>query len=207
VRIDICARGGKYVKPYYLLLKRVGRDRKSLRVHRHTIPVFIPLRQLEERYLPVPTATSRTGENDILKPSKQKKQDLKKLVRELRRELVSWHLRSDAVDLLREELGLPKNSSEDDAASTVSDNQEPGPVAQKSGILSLAATSIEARYIRIEWSDGRVGRIKISNQGFVERAIIIGDDGKDDITASLCTGGDGRIETLLQRLLDAQRPD
>jgi central kinetochore subunit Mal2/MCM21 len=168
--------------------------------------VFIPLRQLEERYLPAPTATSET-DNDNLKPSKPKKQDLKKLVRELRRELVSWHLRSDAVHLLREELGLPKNSSEDDAVSTVSDNQEPGPVAQKLGIISLAATSTEARYIRIEWQDGRVGRIKISNQGFVERAIIIGDDGKDDITASLCTGGDGRIETLLQRLPDAQRPD
>jgi central kinetochore subunit Mal2/MCM21 len=68
------------------------------------------------------------------------------------------------------------------------------------GIVSVAATSLETRYIRLEWQDGRVGRIKLSNKGIVERAIVIGDDGRDKSMENTLTGGNGRIEELIQRL-------
>lgn len=206
VRIDICTRDGTFVKPYYVLLKRVGPDKKALRVHRHTIPVFIPLGQLEERYLPVPSGKDDKGEN--LKPWKRRRQDLRRLVRELRRELVSWHLRTDSAAWLREELGIAErergNEKDAEAASRV--GGDGASLARTLGIVSLDATSIEARYIRIEWSDGRVGRIKLSNRGFVEQAVVMDGDGKDVSTAALFTGGDGRVETLLQRLADSANP-
>ena len=211
IRIDVCARGGTFNKPYYFLLKRVGGGRRRLRIHRHTIPAFIPLKELEERYLPIPKRgdDSEDGESgeEALKPWKKRKQDLPRLVRELRRELVAWHLRRDALQWIREELGLP---GEDDGEGGDEDNTpanrerrdtfEIPATSEKSGIISLAATSLETRYIRLVWSDGRVGRIKLSNKGQVERAIVFGEDGREKSNESVLVGGDGRIESLIQRL-------
>lgn len=192
VRIDICGRDGKFVKPYYLLLKRVGADNKSLRVHRHTIPVFIPLSQLEERHLPEPG--EENDSSDSLKPWKNKKQDLRRLVRELRRELVAWHTRKDAIAWMLEQLGISEKSG---------DNE---PISGR-GIVSLEATSIEARFVRVKWADGRTGRFQISNQGQVEQLTVVDNNGRDKRTESLLAGEDGRIETLVQRLLDTQTRD
>jgi central kinetochore subunit Mal2/MCM21 len=64
----------------------------------------------------------------------------------------------------------------------------------------LAAVAIEARYVRLEWVDGRVGRFKLSNAGIVERAVVIGDQGRDKKTEDAMTGGGGRVETVLDRL-------
>lgn len=49
VRIDVCARNGRFVRPFYVLLKRVtGHDgQRRLRIHRHTIPAFISMQKLE----------------------------------------------------------------------------------------------------------------------------------------------------------------
>jgi len=202
VRIDICVRGGKFVKPYYLLLKRVGENKKFLRVYRHTIPVFIPLSQLEERYLPPPQGDNDGG-GDNLKPQKLKKQDLRRLVQELRRELVAYHLRCDSVAWLREQLRILEvgEAGGDNAVARTSDGSQQSP--NQFGIVSVTATSLETRYIRLEWLDGRIGRIKLSNRGIVERAIVIGDDGRDKSMENVLTGGNGRIENLIQRLSDA----
>ncbi|PGH13272.1 hypothetical protein AJ80_06382 [Polytolypa hystricis UAMH7299] len=199
IRIDVCARGGEFVKPYYLLLRRAGKDKKSLRIYRHTIPVFIPLSELERRYLPIAPEDEHP---ESLKPSKVRKQDLRRLFRELRRELVAWHLRMDTVNWLREELELADGPAPDgDRSRTLlaTNNQI--------GIVSVAPTAIEARYIRVEWEDGQFGRIKLSNRGHVERAIVIGDEGRDKATEDLFTGGDGRVENLIKRLRSANAPD
>ncbi|KAM5442568.1 hypothetical protein MferCBS31731_002447 [Microsporum ferrugineum] len=193
VRIDVNVRDGTFVKPYYLLLRRAGEDRKSLQIHRHTIPVFIPLKQLEQRYLPRQASDDDSGN---LKPWKRRKQNLKALVRELRRELVAWHLRRDAVTLLQEQLGITGAGSVDLPA---------GSNAHTLGISSVTAASVEARYIRIQWQDGRIGRVKVSNRGLVERVIIIGDNGRDKITETVIAGGDARAEGIVQRLLDKTR--
>ena len=137
------------------------------------------------------------GGSDDLKLGKSKKQDLRRLVQELRRELVAYHLRCDSVILLQEQLGVTE-AREPDA---ISDGNQQSP--NQFGIVSVLPTSLETRYIRIEWQDGRVGRIKLSNRGIVERAIVIGDVGRDKAMENTLTGGNGRIEDLFQRLQDA----
>ncbi|EAS34979.3 central kinetochore subunit Mal2/MCM21 [Coccidioides immitis RS] len=193
IRIDICTRGGRYSKPYYLLLERAHSDQTLLRVHRHTIPTFIPLNQLERKYLAVPDVDSELQQALKAKPGKQ---DLKRFVRQLRRELVAWHLRRDAIAWLREELGIDK-------VECVGDSQGSDSLAVKLGISSITPASLEARYLRFEWRDGRVGQIQLSSQGLVERAVVVSSEGRDMTTENLFLRGDRRIETAVQRLLDA----
>lgn len=207
LRIDVCVRNGRFAKPYYVLLRRErvhGKNARRFRVHRHTIPAFIALSRLERVYLPFPGSARKTradeeeGSSDaedeevlkVPKGQRTRKQDLRGFVRELRRELVSWHLRSDAVDLLREKLG----QGDGETLSSPSERES------GTGIVSLAPTAIEARYVRMEWEDGRVGRFKLSNTGIVERAVVIGDKGRDQRTEEAITGGGGRVEGLLERL-------
>jgi central kinetochore subunit Mal2/MCM21 len=180
-----------------------------LRVYRHTVPAFISIAKLESVYLPRPGVTRDDGDGDRggssgededtgpTKPWKKggnsaRKQDLRGFVRELRRELVAWHMRVDAVEFLREKLGL------------VGEGGAPLPFDvspdRDTGIVSLAAVATEARYVRVEWVDGRVGRFKLSNTGIVERAVVIGDQGRDKEVEGAITGGGGRVETVLDRL-------
>ncbi|KAJ5220143.1 hypothetical protein N7468_009347 [Penicillium chermesinum] len=208
IRIDVCTRGGRFAKPYYLLLKRErarGDPEKRFKVHRHTVPAFISLAKLQSVYLPFPGSghdregqeDSETDDVELSKASQRakgaRKQDLHAFVRELRRELVAWHLRSDAVELLREKLGLSEAESEAAAVQRLSPES-------KAGVISVTATAVEARYVRVEWEDGRVGRFKLTNSGIVERAVVIGDKGGVKQTEDAMTGGGGRVETLLDRL-------
>lgn len=202
IRIDICRRDGRFSKPYYVLLRRDKRDEKRLRVHRHTIPAFISMEKLEHRYLPVP-ARGTDGEVDEIRSSKTRKQNLSAFVRDLRQELVAWHLRSDAIDWLRERLKLPRSGSSG-SDSTQLGSLDENTSSNKLGIISLSPTSLEARYVRLEWDDGRVGRFKISNNGEVVRVVIIGDNGRDKRTEDAMTSGNRRIESLLERLSQRQ---
>lgn len=215
MRIDVCARNGRFAKPYYILLQH-ERSRapgsgstKVLKVHRHTVPGFISIAKLESVYLPR-RGVSRdngdgdgegsSGEDEDAEPAKPwkksggstRKQDLRGFVRELRRELVAWHMRVDAIDFLREKLGLVGEGGKS-LPFDVSPDRD-------TGIVSLAAVAVEARYVRVEWVDGRVGRFKLSNVGVVERAVVIGDEGRDKKGEDAMTGGDGRVETILDRL-------
>ncbi|KAJ5288642.1 hypothetical protein N7478_001672 [Penicillium angulare] len=212
IRIDVSTRNGRFAKPYYVLLRRErvkAQQEKQLRVHRHTIPGFISVSKLEGFYLPsafaargVEVADSEGSDEEAeaeAGPLKQKRvsvrrQDLRGFVRELRRELTAWHLRCDAVELLRERLGLSEDENSDSGSV---DRLSP---ESKAGIVSLAATTSETRYVRLEWEDGRVGRFKLTNTGVVERAVIIGDSGRDKQVEDAMTGSGGRIESLLERL-------
>lgn len=209
MRIDVCTRNGRFAKPYYVLLRSerghaAGKESgRRLRVHRHTVPSFISVAKLEGVYLPRARRHEEEGDGDTSSedtaPTKSKKhpsarkQDLGGFVRELRRELVAWHMRVDAIGLLREWVGLVDSEGRPAPAEEVS----PDP---STGIVGLAAVAIEARYVRVEWEDGRVGRFKLSNGGIVERAVVIGDDGRDKGTEDLMTRGGGRVEGILDRL-------
>jgi central kinetochore subunit Mal2/MCM21 len=203
VRIDVCGRAGKFAKPYYVLLKREKGERvdaKRLTVYRHTIPAFIPIEKLAQRYLP--RSSSRQdgdggdgGDDEIRKPQRTKKQDLGAFVRQLRRELVAWHLRRDSIAWLRERLGISGDDDEDDDNRRIA-----SPTVGPAQIVSLTPTSIEARYARLEWQDGRVGRFKISNSGLVQRAVVIGGQGRDKSIEDAMSGGDRRVENILDRL-------
>lgn len=208
VRIDVCGRDGRFTQPYYVLLRREKGGGKRLRVHRHTIPAFISMEKLERKYLPRGPQTDDDDDDDdgadeVLKPWKAKKQDLPALVRQLRQELVSWHLRRDTVEWLNEQLGLSRQNTRQEGGSTSTGQEAETTQAKRIGIVSVSPTSLEARYVRVEWEDGRVGRFKISNNGIVERAVVIGDNGRDKSVEDAMTGGDGRVETIFDRL--AQR--
>ncbi|PLB52538.1 hypothetical protein P170DRAFT_402791 [Aspergillus steynii IBT 23096] len=221
LRIDLCQRDGRFVKPYYVLLKRVesGKENgeKRLKVHRHTIPAFIPMESLERVYLPGASSGSATegGErgDDVAamkarqKATKPRKQDLQGLVRELRRQLVAWQLRVDAIGLLRETLGVVRRGvddyQDDDGVwerNFLNHKEETRLEANDLGIVSLGPTALEAVYVRVEWASGQVGRFKISNSGIVERAVVIGDNGRDKALEVALTGGNARVETVLDRL-------
>ncbi|KAI9041304.1 uncharacterized protein KD926_006880 [Aspergillus affinis] len=220
VRIDLCKRDGQFAKPYYLLLKRSGsvgeKEMGGLKVYKHTIPAFIPMEGLERVYLPTMVQKGQEGQQEeddetALKPWKKKtrtpkKQDLQGLVRELRRQLVAWQLRMDAIGLLREKLGVVRRGvddyQDDDGVWERSflDQKETKLAANEWGIVSLGPTALEAVYVRVEWANGQVGRFKISNSGIVERAVVIGDDGRDKALEMALTGGNGRVETVLGRL-------
>lgn len=197
VRIDVCGRDGRYAQPYYLLLKKIAGKEKRVRVHRHTIPAFISLEKLEGLYLPCPGPPGAIEEDEAMmkpwKKGRRRKPDLRRFVREVRRELVAWHLRRDVLDLLRERLGLA--SDPDDEAQ---DGE--GRLADSLGIASLSSAAQDARYFRLQWKDGSLGLLKISNAGVVDRAVVMDDAGRNKGLELTLTGGDGKVESLLDRL-------
>lgn len=206
------------MNPYYVLLKRDGAegedqgDTKRLRVHRHTIPAFVPMKRLQRIYLPLSTTGDEDGDGDrneeeTLKPWKTKprrNQNLASFVRVLRRSLTAWHLRQDAVVHLRERLGVPsdQDGGQDGNQGGKEDQDDKWTLPDNDlGLVSLGPTTLEARYIRLEWDDGRVGRFKVSDTGRVERAVVIGDRGRDKGLESVLTDGQGRVEDVIDRLL------
>jgi len=137
-----------------------------------------------------------------------RKQDLPRLVRKVRQHLVSWHLRQEAIELLRDDLDLRsmnKAMGANGEGSSSSDSGESDKDNGRLGIASLAATAVEARFARVEWTDGRVGQIKISDSGQVDRAVIYGEDGREQDVERVLMGGSGRIEDMVQRLEAVER--
>lgn len=106
ISIEVPA-NGSFVDTYHVLFTlSVHEDSRRLRIHKHTIPSCIPLQQLANKWLPQGTA-----DTDGLKGAEQ---DLVKFGRALRRELVSWHMRLQAVQDLRKEAKLPDAQAEDE---------------------------------------------------------------------------------------------
>lgn len=190
----------------------------NLAVHRHTIPGFISVEKLAGVYLVGSTARvnldgdgdseedseAESEEGGPVKPGQLKtgrKQDLRGFVRELRRELMAWHLRSDAIVYLREKLGLEDGEDRQSEAENEDGWEAKEKVLRNDlGIVGLEATATEARYVRMEWEDGRLGRFKLSNTGTVERAVFMNDNGRDKQVEDAMTGGGGRVESLFDRL-------
>jgi central kinetochore subunit Mal2/MCM21 len=202
------------VKPYYVLLRQEGKGKQKemkMCVHRHTIPAFIAVDRLAGVFLAsssrrrVEDEEGEEGEGGVLKSSRgARRQDLRGFVRELRRELVAWHLRCEAVGFLREKLGLDRDV---DAGNEVGEEKQwgaGGASRNDLGIVRLEATAVEARYVRMEWEDGRLGRFKLSNAGLVERAVFMNDRGRDKVVEDAVTGGGGRIESLFERLKELE---
>ncbi|KAL4991456.1 Cenp-O kinetochore centromere component-domain-containing protein [Aspergillus falconensis] len=236
VRIDICVRNGRFTKPYYILLRKMRAAAEStskdqaeirLKVHRHTIPAFIPVQRLERILLPDYPRVLGDGDgngNDSTEQPKKKrtlparKQNLQLFVREIKRQLVAWHMRLDAIYFIREQIGIIQRG-----VDTYPDDEEDGPwdrdflidvgfdsgigetrlKKNDYGIASFSPTALEAAYVRVEWEDGRVGRFKISDSGKIERAVVIGDEGRDKVLEAALTGGDRSVLTVLDRLKDA----
>ena len=226
IRFDHCSRLGTFDNPFYILLRRLEPDGDDWRIHRHTIPAFIPLARLEHEYLPLNQDDADGGDSEdelTVGDAPNKKRGLHAFVRKVRYELTSWTLRREAIEFLQEELGLlkpkvpigkkgdkgdggktaaekPDSEDEDEEEDEDEDTEMPDAGVGRYGISSIEATAFEARMVRICWTDGTIGRIKISDRGLVEKAVVVGDNGRIRGVENLLTDGESRIEALVEKL-------
>ncbi|KAI4620570.1 uncharacterized protein J4E87_007258 [Alternaria ethzedia] len=203
VSIDV-ALGGRFVETYHVLLSvKQKHDKRTMKIHKHTIPPCIPLQHLSDKWLP---ASGKDEENDP-------EQDLVRFGRLLRKELLSWHLRVNAVEELRKDAGLaqPKEDSENDGfASTgkilnafVSEDEASSDIEQDDADFGSARIlDIEAdaaiRQVTIVWSDRRTAVMTVTKDGRVERAMCRTRDGARD--AVLSKKAVGPLNGLVRRL-------
>lgn len=189
VRIEVMTRS-KFLRPYFVLLNRPysgdERRRRFLRVHRHTVPPCIPLRGLAARYLPAPKPARTAGEKGDAAP--EKRQDLSRFVRCLRRDIVRYHNRVSVIADLRRAVGLDgkrRNAEE---------------LAEGSALLAISAADTEAKQVRVDWKDGRSGRLVIGDDGDVVKLVVFGDMGRDrELTRELLSDG-SRLEDVARKL-------
>ncbi|KAI9703337.1 MAG: hypothetical protein M1836_007904 [Candelina mexicana] len=174
VRIEVFS-GNEFLSPYYLILNRPYPNSLALRLHRHTIPPCIDLSALRTKYLPTPINNSQ----------KPKKQNLPRLVRELRRELVSYHLRLASVESLRAAICLNNT------------NQRSG-----NGIKDISLADAEGRNIRINWTNGNLGHVRIAKDGRIEQCVVMGEHGRERGIERTLMCGDGHMLGLAKTLLD-----
>ncbi|KAF3765115.1 hypothetical protein M406DRAFT_340582 [Cryphonectria parasitica EP155] len=190
IRIEVMTRS-KFLRPYYVLLNRpyTGTEprRRLLRVHRHTVPPCIPLNGLAARYLPAPRPPNAEHESggDV---KVERQQDLSRFVRALRREIVRYHNRVAVVADLRKAVGL--DGKKKDAKER----------AERSSIMAISAADSEAKQVRIDWKDGRSGRLVIGDDGEVVKLVVFGERGRDrEVTRELLSGG-SRLEDVARKL-------
>ena len=179
LRIDV-SNLGKFIRPYYILLNRPYPGSETLHVHRHTVPPCIPLSSIAARYLPAPKI-----DGELVKG---KKQDLRRFVRELRREAVGYHNRITVVKSLRKEFKLdedPKNGKGKEKERL---------------IIDISAADAEAKQVRIEWVDGRIGRCVVGDGGELKKCVVIGEDGRDREVERMIFEKNGRMELIGERL-------
>lgn len=195
LRIEVMTRS-KFLRPYFVLLNRPysGDEprRRSLRVHRHTVPPCIPIGGLAARYLPAPPKPAVTGgggdgDNAAAAP-RAKRQDLSRFVRCLRREIVRYHHRVSVIADLRRAVGLDGRRRDAEG------------LAEGTPLLAISAADTEAKQVRVEWKDGRSGRLVIGDDGDVVKLVVFGDAGRDrELTRELLSGG-ARLEHVARKL-------
>ncbi|KAF2265404.1 hypothetical protein CC78DRAFT_532472 [Lojkania enalia] len=211
IRIDVSIQG-KFVDAYHVLFNRPDPSNNNvLQIHKHTIPPCIPLELLRNKFMPV---AHKEGFEGV-------EQDLVRFGKFLRRELVSWHLRSVAVDQLRKEAGLP------DAKTREKQEMEKYPVGkvlnewadeesdrdeeeedwiedeERNGRQDpLKITDIDANLpvtqISVTWSNGNTAIMKITKDGRVEKGVVRSRNGAR--VSELGEKVVGRIEGLIERL-------
>ena len=114
-----------------------------------------------------------------------KRQDLTRFVRAVRKEIVGYHNRVSVIKGLRKEFKL------DEKVSRKGKDRE-------RVIADISTADAEAKQIRIEWVDGRIGRAVVDDQGEVKKCVIIGEQGRDrEVERRICAGG---IEGIGERL-------
>lgn len=218
IRLEVMRRG-RFLRPYYVLLNRPyveetdnhghndgnpsmhhqhqqGPRRRYLRVHRHTIPPSIPLAGLAARHLPAPPRRQRQagGGDDGDTAATPKPQDLSRFVRTLRRELVRYHNRMAAIADLRKAVGLGRQRDGEKAARD-EDNVRSG-----TRIVDISPADAEARQIKVDWADGRTGRLVVDEDGEVVRFVAFGEAGRDRAAERELLAGSTRLEDVARRL-------
>lgn len=203
VRVDVSV-GGRFVETYHVLFNRPNAAHKTmLKIHKHTIPPCIPLQPLANKWLPM---TKKSAEEP-------REQNLVRFGRHLRKELVSWHLRLEALEKLRKDANIPSQRAPREELHVapepgivlnafVSDDEESEEEEELNNVddaLRISGIDSDAavREIRVTWSNGRVGVFRVTKDGEVEKAAVRTKEGARDV--SLSSRALGRIEGLVQR--------
>lgn len=177
LRIEVMTRA-RFVRPYFVFLNR---PYAGWRVHRHTVPPCIPLNGLAARYLPAPPKSGAEAADKQL-------QNLPRFARTLRREIVRYHNRVAVVADLRKALGL--DGKRKDAKER----------AERCPIYSISSADAETKQIRIDWKDGRSGRLVLGDDGEVGKLVVLGERARDrEATRELLSDGN-RLEDVARRL-------
>ncbi|KAF2679496.1 hypothetical protein K458DRAFT_314325 [Lentithecium fluviatile CBS 122367] len=205
VRVEVSI-GGTFIETYHVLFNRPNaKQRNILKIHKHTIPPCIPLHPLANKWLPI---TRKDADATM-------EQSLVKFGRSLRKELVSWHLRQEALEKLRTEAGLGNKATqpEEDKPDTsigkvlnafVSDDEESEDEEEmrtaRDGAVKI--TDIEGdmavRELTITWSNGNTGALRVTKDGEIDKAVFRSRDGLRE--SAMERKAEGRIEGLVQRL-------
>lgn len=170
----------KFQRPYYVFVNKPYKGSQLFRVHRHTVPPCIPLAALAAKYLPTPSAGA-----DL---QKAKKQDFQRFVKTLRREVANYHNRVTVVTGLKDAFGLGEEK-----------NRGKGK-GREQLIADIGLADAEAKQIRIEWVDGRIGRIVVDSSGEIQKCVITGQEGRDRELERKILGGQKRMEDLVKTL-------
>jgi central kinetochore subunit Mal2/MCM21 len=174
----------KYLHPYFVFLNRPWSSaKKFLRVHRHTVPPCIPLSGLAARYLLPP----KKRRDDVVDDERDSpKQDLVQFVRTLRREMVRYHNRIGAMADIRRAAGLARPVE--------------GEKVMQTSIVDVRAVDPQAKQTRLEWSDGRSGRIVVDDDGKVAKLVVFGPRGRDRETARELFSEGMHIEDVAEKV-------
>ena len=165
------------MQPYYVFLRRPDAGSTSLRLHRSTVPAWIRLPALTARFLPETPACRSDKEATQAAPT----QDLPRLVHELRRALVSYHLGRACIARLGQSMAERASSSKD-AIERVSDEDGQG------------------RDVRLEWRSGRIGRIRLGTSGCLQKCVVFGGRGRERAIERQIMAGKRRVEHLAETL-------
>ncbi|TVY53005.1 hypothetical protein LCER1_G007075 [Lachnellula cervina] len=189
IRIDVSS-NGKFMRPYYVLLNKpfAGSEGNLLRVHRHTVPPCIPLAVLAENYLPTGKGATGISTNGGKKAPGTKTQDIRKFVRALRREVVGYHNRISVIKGLRREFRLDEKENRKGKG-------------REKVISDISAADAEARQVRIEWVDGRIGRFTVDEGGSVVKAVVMGEQGRDREVERVLVGEMGGVGERLREVI------
>jgi len=199
ISIDVSI-GAKFIETYHVLLSVCDKDdRKTVSIHKHTIPPCIPLEQLARKWIPGSAKDEEMGPE----------QDLVHFGRLLRKELVSWHMRISVVEELRKGAGLDKQRAEGTASpvhvlnSFVSDDEASSDVEDEEDDGALRLLDIETdaavRQMMVTLSDRRTVVMSITKDGRVDKAVCRTKEGRRD--AMIGKTAMGPLRGLVRRLL------
>ncbi|CAI4211115.1 unnamed protein product [Parascedosporium putredinis] len=120
------------------------------------------------------------------------KQDLAHFARTLRQELVCYHNRIGAIADLRRDIGITGNEGVDQEAQW---------------LVDVSAADSEAKQIRLEWSNGRTGRVVMDADGVVKQLVVFGPEGRDRETMRALWSDNLRIEDFSGKLTQLRQKE
>lgn len=181
LRIEVMSKS-QFCRPYFVMLNRPYPGSDFLKVHKHTVPPYIPLTGLAARHLPAPPAADTIGAAAV-------KQDLGHFARCLRKEIVRHHNRIGAIADVRRDVGLTGNH------------------ASERWLVDVSSADPEAKQVRLEWANGRLGRLVMDADGAVKQVVVFGAEGRDRETMRVIKEGCHRIEDLAGKLTQLRQKE